>query len=282
VTNDRLRWLRRHLQQWRTMSTKGPDLTGRIALVTGGGRGIGRAISQQLAAAGAAVAVNYRRDADAAAETVTAIESAGGVARAYSASVDDADAMAAMVDSITGHLGPVDLLVSNAGIASRGQSVADTDPAELVRVVNTHAIGAHHAARLVLPGMRRAARGDIVVISSVAAHAFGANGAPYNMGKAALEALAHTLAKEEMANGIHVNIVAPGLVETDMGVRLARAIYGKREMDDLRDLDSRFPFGRVCQPSDIADVVVYLCSDAAGYLTDQRIVVDGGAGSAGV
>jgi NAD(P)-dependent dehydrogenase (short-subunit alcohol dehydrogenase family) len=190
--------------------------------------------------------------------------------------------MAAMVDSITGHLGPVDLLVSNAGIASRGQSVADTDPAELVRVVNTHAIGAHHAARLVLPGMRRAARGDIVVISSVAAHTFGANGAPYNMGKAALEALAHTLAKEEMANGIHVNIVAPGLVETDMGVRLARAIYGNREMDDLRDLDSRFPFGRVCQPSDIADVVVYLCSDAAGYLTDQRIVVDGGAGSARV
>ncbi len=254
--------------------------SGRIALVTGGGRGIGRAISERLAAEGAAVAVNYRRDADAAADTVASIESDGGVAAAYAASVDDADAMASMVEQITADLGPVDLLVCNAGIASRGNSVADTDPAELIRVLHTHAVGAHHACRLVLPGMRAAARGDIVMISSVAAHSHGANGAPYSMGKAAIESLAFTLAKEELANGIHVNIVAPGLVETDMGVRLARAIYAKRQMDDLRELDASFPFGRVCQPSDVADVVAYLCSDGAGYLTGQRIVVDGGAGSA--
>ena len=251
----------------------------RIALVTGGGRGIGRAICEQLAADGAAVAVNYRRDADAAADTVRAIEQRGGVARAYPASVDDADAMASMVEQITADLGPVDLLVCNAGIASRGRAVADTDPAELVRVLHTHAVGAHHACRLVLPGMRAAERGDIVMVSSIATHTFGINGAPYNMGKAALEALAHTLAKEELAHGVHVNIVAPGLVETDMGVRLARAVYRDDSLDDLRSLDSRFPFGRVCQPSDIADVVVYLCSDEAGYVTDQRIVVDGGAGS---
>lgn len=262
------------------MSTGDGQFSGRIALVTGGGRGIGRAISEQLAAAGAVVAVNYRRDADAAADTVAAIESAGGVARAYVASVDDADAMQAMVEQISADLGRVDLLVCSAGIASRGNSVADTDPAEFVRVLNTHAVGAHHACRLVLPGMRQADRGDIVMISSVAAHSHGPNGAPYSMGKAAIESLAYTLAKEEMPHGIHVNIVAPGLVETDMGVRLARAIYGKREMDDLRELDSIFPFGRVCQPSDVADVVTYLCSDQAGYLTGQRIVVDGGAGSA--
>mgnify|MGYP001812483466 FL=1 len=248
--------------------------------MTGGGRGIGRAISRQLAAAGAAVAVNYRRDADAAAATVDEIEFAGGVARSYPASVDDAEAMATMVAAVTGDLGPVDLLVCNAGIASRGNSVADTDPDELVRVLHTHAIGAHHACRLVLPGMRRADRGDIVMISSVAAHSHGPNGAPYSMGKAALESLAYTLAKEELAHGIHVNIVAPGLVETDMGVRLARAIYAKREMDDLRELDANFPFGRVCQPEDVADVVSYLCSEHAAYLTGQRIVVDGGAGSA--
>ena len=194
--------------------------------------------------------------------------------------VDDADAMAAMVEQVTRDLGPVDLLVCNAGIASRGHSVADTDPDELVRVLHTHAVGAHHACRLVLQGVRSAARGDIVMISSVAAHSHGANGAPYSMGKAAIESLAYTLAKEELANGIHVNIVAPGLVETDMGVRLARAIYARRDMDDLRELDASFPFGRVCQPSDVADVVTYLCSDGAGYLTGQRIVVDGGAGSA--
>ena len=98
-------------------TTRGTDLTGRIALVTGGGRGIGAAISEQLAAAGAAVAVNYRRDAGAAAQTVNTIESAGGVARAYAASVDDADAMAAMVQAIVTDLGPIDLLVCNAGIA---------------------------------------------------------------------------------------------------------------------------------------------------------------------
>jgi NAD(P)-dependent dehydrogenase (short-subunit alcohol dehydrogenase family) len=184
-----------------------------------------------------------------------------------------------MVTQITADLGPVDLLVCNAGIASRGQSVVDTDPAELIRVLHTHAVGAHHACRLVVPGMRLAERGDVVMISSVAAHSHGANGAPYSMGKAAIESLAYSLAKEELSHGIHVNIVAPGLVETDMGVRLARAIYGKREMDDLRELDAGFPFGRVCQPSDIADVVAYLCSDGAGYLTGQRIVVDGGAGS---
>lgn len=262
------------------MTGDAQDLSNRIALVTGGGRGIGRAISERLAAAGAAVAVNYRRDADAAAETVAAIEAAGGVAVAYAASVDDADAMASMVEQVTADLGPVDLLVCNAGIASRGNTVADTDPDELIRVLHTHAVGAHHACRLVLPGMRRAERGDVVMISSVAAHSHGANGAPYSMGKAAIESLAYTLAKEELPNGIHVNIVAPGLVETDMGVRLARAIYSKREMDDLRELDASFPFGRVCQPSDIADVVAFVCSGAASYVTGQRIVVDGGAGSA--
>ncbi len=261
------------------MSAGPKHLSGRIALVTGGGRGIGRAISEQLAAAGASVAVNYRRDADAAAATVSGIEADGRVARAYAASVVDADAMAKMVDEITVDLGPIDLLVCNAGIASRGHAVADTDPDELLRVLHTHAVGAHHACRLVLPGMRRAERGDIVMISSVAAHSHGANGAPYSMGKAAIESLAYTLAKEELTNGIHVNIVAPGLVETDMGVRLARAILAKSDMDDLRGLDASFPFGRVCQPSDVADVVSYLCSDGAGYLTGQRIVVDGGAGS---
>jgi len=261
------------------MADSGKHLTGRIALVTGGGRGIGRAISERLAAEGATVAVNYRRDGDAAADTVTAIEDAGGIARAYAASVDDAEAMASMVEQIDADLGTVDLLVCNAGIASRGRSVAETDPDELVRVLHTHAVGAHHACRLVVPGMREAERGDVVMISSVAAHSHGANGAPYSMGKAAIESLAHTLAKEELAHGIHVNIVAPGLVETDMGVRLARAIYAKREMDDLRELDESFPFGRVCQPSDVADVVSYLCSDGAGYLTGQRIVGDGGAES---
>ncbi|MEY3034252.1 MAG: hypothetical protein RLZ86_874 [Actinomycetota bacterium] len=252
------------------------QLTGRVALVSGGGRGIGRGISELLAAHGATVAVNYRRDVEAADDTVRAIESAGGSARAYSASVDDADAVRAMVDQVVADFGFVDILVCNAGIASKGRAVADTDPAELVNVVNTHAIAPHHLARCVLPSMRTRDRGDIVMISSVATSHMGPNGAPYNMGKAAMEALAFTLAKEERSHGIHVNVVAPGLVETDMGVRLARAMTGNRELDDLRALDAGSPFGRVCQPLDVANVVLWLCSEGASYVTGQRIECDGG------
>jgi len=229
-----------------------------------------------LAAHGATVAVNYRRDAEAAAETVAGIVAAGGSAAAFQASIDDAEADRVMVEAVIAEFGYVDLLVCNAGIASRGQAVADTDPAEMQRVVATHAFGAHHLSRLVLPSMRQRNRGDIVMVSSVATSHMGPNGAPYNMGKAALEALALTLAKEERRNGVHVNIVAPGLVETDMGVRLARAMTGDRDLHDLRGLDASSAFGRVCQPVDVANVVLWLCSDGAGYVTGQRIECDGG------
>ena len=249
---------------------------GRVALVTGGGRGIGRGISELLASEGATVAVNYHRDADAAAETVAAIRSAGGAASAYQASVDDAQACAAMIDAIIADYGRLDILVCNAGIASRGKSVADTDPDEMIRVVAAHAFGSHHLARLAIPHLRTRRRGDVVMISSVATSNYSANGAPYNMGKAAMEALAFTLAKEERSHCIHVDVVAPGLVETDMGVRLARALTGNRELEDLRSLDAAAPFGRVCQPLDVANVVLWLCSDGAGYITGQRIVCNGG------
>ncbi|MFZ4721206.1 MAG: SDR family NAD(P)-dependent oxidoreductase [Ilumatobacteraceae bacterium] len=256
------------------------ELDGRVVLVTGGGRGIGRGISELLAAQGATVAVNYRSDAEAAAETVAAIEAAGGSAKAYQGSVDDADQCAALVDAVIADFGGIDVLVCNAGIASRGRSVADTDPEEMMRVVATHAFGPHHLSRLALPSLRAQAkakgRADIVMISSVATTYMSPNGAPYNMGKAALEALASTLAKEERPNHVHVNVVAPGLVETDMGVRLSRAMTGNRELQDLRSLDAASPFGRVCQPSDIAKVVLFVISDAAGYVTGQRIEVDGG------
>jgi NAD(P)-dependent dehydrogenase (short-subunit alcohol dehydrogenase family) len=249
------------------------QLDGRVALVTGGGRGIGKGISELLAAEGAAVAVNYRRDEESALATVEAITDAGGTARAYQASVDDAEQDARMVDAVLDDFGYVDLLVNNGGIASRGKSVADTDPTELARVVATHALGPHHLCRLVLPSMRTRPRGDIVMVSSVATAHHAANGAPYNMGKAALEALAFTLAKEERRHGIHVNVVAPGLVDTDMGERLVRAVAG---VTDIRTLDATSPFGRVCQPADVAKVVLWLCSDGAGYVTGQRIECDGG------
>lgn len=258
------------------------ELDGRLALVTGGSRGIGRAISIELAAAGAAVAVNYRRDADAAAETVAQITAAGGTAVAIAASADLEDECARMVDEAVGWLGGLDLLVCNAGVASRGRSVADTEADEVHRLMAVHAFGPHYTVRRSLPSIRERAaapdgRGDIVMISSVATALMSANGGPYNMGKAAMEALAMTLAREERRHNVHVNVVAPGLVETDMGVRLTRAVTGQRDLADLRSLDAASPFGRVCQPADIAAAVRWLCGPASGYVTGQRIEIDGGA-----
>ena len=245
----------------------------RVALVTGGGRGVGKGISLSLAAAGASVAVNYRRDEESAAETVREIEVLGGKAIAFSASVDDYEQNAQMVADIERDLGPVSILVNNAGIASRGRSVVDTDPEEMRRVVATHAFGPHYLAALTLPKMRTLGRGDIVMISSVATRSLGPNGAPYNMGKTAMEALAYTLAKEEREHGIRVNIVAPGLVDTDMGQRFIKAVQG---VEDIRSLDQSMPFGRVCQPEDVANVVRFLVSDENSYLTGERLYCDGG------
>lgn len=248
------------------------NLQGRVALVTGGGRGIGRAISLGLAADGADIAVNYRKDEAAAAETVREVEALGRRAAAYRASIDSLEDDERMVASVLADFGHIDILVNNAGIASRGNSVVKTDPDEVERLLASHAVGPHHLCRLVLPSMREQERGDVVFISSVNAANHPANGAPYNMAKAAMEALSSTLAKEERRHGIHVNVVAPGLVETEMGRRLV----GAAGVADIRTLDASMPFGRVCQPEDVADAVRFLVSDAASYLTDQRIRVHGG------
>lgn len=177
-----------------------------------------------------------------------------------------------MTQSVLSHFGTVDTVVHSAGMASRGRKVTDTDPAELDRVMATNALAAHHLCRLLVPAMRTRPRGDIVFISSVAARLLAANGAPYNMAKAALDALALTIAKEERANGIHVNVVSPGLVATEMGRRLVKAMG----VDDITALDAGSPFGRVCRPEDVAEAVRFLCSDAAGYITGTVLVVDGG------
>lgn len=251
------------------------DLDGRVALITGGGRGIGRAIALALADGGADVAVVYRKDEESAAATVKEIEALGRRARAYAADVGSVAEVEAMVAAVLDDFGAVDILVNNAGVASRGRAVADTDADEVEHLLRTHAVGAHILCRAVLPSMRTRPRGDIVMISSVITRDVPPNGAPYAMAKAALEILAATLAKEERHHGIHVNVVAPGLVETDMGRRLAKATFGT---DDMRALDASFPFGRVCAPEDVASVVRFLVSPAAGYMTGEVLRVDGGGG----
>jgi len=179
-----------------------------------------------------------------------------------------------MVRRLLEDFGRADVLVHSAGNASRGNTVVDTDPAELGRLFNTHAAGAHHLCRLLVPEMRRRARGDIVLISSIVARAPRPGMAPYVMAKAALEILGRTLAMEERANGIRVNCVAAGLVATDMGDRLVKATEG---LARATDLDAQAPFGRVCRPEDVAAAVSFLVAPENGsYVTGQRLVVDGG------
>ncbi len=248
-------------------------LEGRTALITGGGRGIGKGISLAMAEAGADVGIVYRRDEDAARETVAEIEAFGRKAAMFKASVDDEAAVKEAVEQAVAAFGKIDILVNNAGIASRGNSVADTDPEEMRRVVGIHVFGSFYFSQAVLPVMRQQARGDIIFISSVATERNGANGAPYNIGKAGIEALAMTLAKEERPNGIRVNVLRPGLVETEMGRRLARATRG---VQDIAELHSSSPFGRVGIPSDLGHAAVFLASAKGEYITGATLKISGG------
>jgi NAD(P)-dependent dehydrogenase (short-subunit alcohol dehydrogenase family) len=248
------------------------ELVGRVALVSGGGRGIGRGISEELGAAGAAVAVVYHRDVEAAEETAKAISAGGGTATVHQASVESFEECRRACDEVLSAHGGVDVLVCNAGVASRGQPVADTEPEEMERLFGIHVMGAFHLAHLLVPQMRELPRGDVVMVSSVNASANPGRGAPYNVAKAALESLAFTLAKEEVRHGTHVNVVAPGLVVSEMGRRLVKAAG----VDDIGSLDASFPFGRVCRPTDVARVVRFLVSDGGGYVSGQRVSVDGG------
>lgn len=249
-------------------------LAGRIAIVTGGGRGIGRGIALELGRAGADVAVAYNRHRDQADRVVAVLEEeAGRRSIAVAADITDRAAVEAMVAEVVAALGPPDILVNNAGIASRSQPVISADPAHFEKVVKVDAFGAFHCSAAVLPHMRTRPRGDIVVISSVASSSHMPGGAPYNVAKAAVEELAFTLAREEAPHGIHVNVVAPGLVVSEMGARLVKAITGSA---DVEALDPQFPFGHVCRPEEVGALVAALCGPAGSYVTGQRIAVDGG------
>ena len=144
--------------------------------------------------------------------------------------------------------------------------------------MTVHALGPLALIRLLLPAMRTRPRADIVVVSSAITSHAPPFSAPYTMAKAALEAAARTLSREERSHGIRVNVVAPGLVATDMGERLVRAVDGRT----LHDLDAQYPFGRVCLPEDVAGVVAFLTSADSGYVTGQRLVVDGGGPALGI
>ena len=249
------------------------NLTGRVAIVTGGNRGVGSGISLALAKAGAKVALCYRRDEIAAKDVVTQVEKMKVKALALQADITNPDSARQAVEKTIDTFGKVDILVNNAGIASRGKYILDTDIEEFHELLNVHVFGAIHLTQAVLPHMRKQERGDIHFISSLEPVLCLPGHGPYAMAKAALEGIAKVLAKEERSSNIRVNIIALGLVETEMGRRIVKATLGK----DIRELYTDMPFGRVCQPSDIGNLCAFLCSDKGSYISGHTIYVDGGA-----
>ena len=248
-------------------------LAGRSAIVTGGNRGIGRAVALELARAGANVAIVYRRDEASANETVSEIKGLGREAFSSNTDVRDNDAVEKMTAEAIDRFGKVDILVSNAGVASRGNYLADTDVNEMRRVLDVHLFGALHFARALLPRMRECERSDVHFISSTSVLRSEAGHVPYATAKACLETLAMVMAKDERQNGVRVNVIAPGLVETEMGKRLAKATRG---VDDIKELYPEYPFGRVCQPEDVGKLSAFLASEDGGYISGHVIYLDGG------
>jgi 3-oxoacyl-[acyl-carrier protein] reductase len=237
-------------------------LRNRVALITGGSRGIGKAIALALAAAGAAVAVNYRERSHEAASVIEAIHRSGGRAMAVAADVSVAGAVHDMVSGIERQLGPIDILVNNAGMAAM-RGLDDLTEEDFDRTLAVNLKSSFLCTQAVLPGMRVRRWGRIINISSIAARGAGGVSVAYNASKAGLEGLTRGYAARLAPEGVTVNAVAPGLIDTEMGKPLIEAGVG-----------ARIPVGRVGTGEEIAQAVMLLVGDA--FITGQTLAVNGG------
>src|ERR1700761_8434383 len=235
-------------------------LRGRTALVTGGSRGIGAAICRALADVGAAVAINYRERADDAAKLADELRAKGVRAAAFQADVSQTDAVAKLVEAVKTELGPIDVLVNNAGIAiTRG--VDDLTEADFDRTILVNLKSAFLCTQAVLPSMRAHKWGRIINISSGAARGAGSIGPHYNAAKAGMEGLTRGYAARLVKEGITVNAVAPSLIDTDM-------------MGGRSDLAARIPLGRFGHSEEVAQAVLMVLGN--DYMTGPTIALNGG------
>lgn len=239
----------------------------KVALVTGAGRGIGRAVAIALAADGWQVAVNFCRNEQAAAETCAEITAAGGVAVSFQADVADEGQVAEMFRRVRQQLGAPQLLVNNAGVAHFGL-LQEMTTAEWRRLMAVNLDGAFFCCREALPDMLHAKSGCIVHIASVWGQAGASCEAAYSASKGGLIAFTKALAKEVGPSGVRVNCVAPGVIDTAMNARLSSA--------DMAALAEETPLGRIGSPEEVAAVVKFLASDAASFITGEILGVTGG------
>lgn len=242
-------------------------LTGKNALVTGAGRGIGKAIALELAAKGAFVIVNYNGSKEAAEQTVAEIKAAGGDAIAYQCSVSDYEACGAMITALIKEYAHIDILVNNAGITRDGLLMKMSEE-DFDAVINTNLKGCFNTIRHMSRYFLKQRAGKIINISSVSGILGNAGQANYSASKAGVIGLTKAVARELASRGINVNAVAPGFVETDMTDTLSDSVK--------ENLKSQIPLGKIGHPQDIAKAVAFLASPDANYITGQVLSVDGG------
>ena len=242
-------------------------LTGKNALVTGAGRGIGKAIALELAAKGAFVIVNYNGSKEAAEQTVAEIKAAGGDAISYQCSVSDYEACGAMITALIKEYAHIDILVNNAGITRDGLLMKMSEE-DFDAVINTNLKGCFNTIRHMSRYFLKQRAGKIINISSVSGILGNAGQANYSASKAGVIGLTKAVARELASRGINVNAVAPGFVETDMTDALSDSVK--------ENLKSQIPLGKIGHPQDIAKAVAFLASPDANYITGQVLSVDGG------
>ena len=253
------------------------ELEGQVAIVTGAGRGIGRATALELARMGAAIVVAEVAK-DGAETTAEQVRALGRAALVVPTDVTSRPALAAMVDRTLGELGRIDVLVNNAGIY-RAASTLDVTEEHWDAVMNINARAVFFASQAVLPAMISRKRGAIISLASLAGKIGSRTNLPYNTSKAAVISITKSLALAHAADGIRVNCVCPGFVETDMWTMVARdqgALLGMTPEAFTGQRLAQIPLGRMERPEDVANVIGFLASAKAGYMTGQAINVTGG------
>ena len=240
------------------------ELAGRVALVTGSSRGIGAAIARRLAAAGALVALNARRET---AATEEAIRRAGGDCCSHIADISRSNEVERLVEEVVAHHGSLDILVNNAGV-NRDALLIRMSESDWDDVLGANLKGGFLCTRAALRHMLRRRWGRIISVGSVVGWRGNAGQANYTAAKAGLVGLTRTVAREVASRGISANVVAPGFIETDMTAKL-----GQSRMEQVKAL---IPWGSFGSPEDVAEVVAFLATEEAGYITGQVVPVDGG------